>query len=154
LGYREGAGHKLVSEDVARTLEAEWRAEVRAASAEALVKEGNLTRILIWTQRDASTDEPALEVPNDPAVTLALLRSARSETKSQTAGTRAVRRSPRLAWEPLAEIFGGEATLLARIETLKQSELELDQDFIELIDKYVGGWRPNDLHGNDEDDEA
>jgi len=153
LGYREGAGHKLVSEDAARALAAEWRAEVRAASAEALVNEDNLARILIWAQRDASEEEPTLEVPDDPAVTLALLKSARSETKSQTEGSRAVRRSGRLAWEPLADLLGDEATLLARIEALKQSELEIDEDFAALIDKYVGGWRPRDFHGDDDDDE-
>jgi KAP-like P-loop domain-containing protein len=152
LGYREGAGHKLVSEASAKALEAEWRAEVRAASSEALVKEDNLTRILIWARRDATAEEPELEVPDDPAVTLAVLRSARSETKSQTTGTRAVRRSPRLAWEPLAELFGEEAILLTRIEALKRSEIELDRDLVGLIDKYVGGWRPNDLHGDDGDE--
>ena len=33
IGYREGAGHKLATEDAARRFEANWRAEVRAASA-------------------------------------------------------------------------------------------------------------------------
>ncbi len=152
VGYREGAGHKLVSEEAARTLEAEWRGEVRAALAEDLVKEDNLARILIWARQDAAPDEPGLEIPTDPAVTFALLQSARSETKSQTMGTRAVRRSPRLAWAPLVELYGDEATLLARIEKLKASDIEMDGDFSALVNKYVEGWRPNDLGGNDEDD--
>ncbi len=42
VGYREGAGHKLVSEGAAKALEKEWRFRVRAASAETLAGEKEL----------------------------------------------------------------------------------------------------------------
>lgn len=149
VGYREGAGHKLVSEEVAKRLEKEWRAEVRSASADELVRENDLARILIWTRDDAGEDEPSVEIPADPRVMLALLQSAKSESKRQTLGSRAVRRSPRLAWEALVDLFGGEDTLVARIDELKASDIPMDEDLAELVDKYLGGWRPDDVRDDD-----
>lgn len=145
VGYREGAGHKLVSEGAAKALEKEWRASVRAASLETLAREIELLRTLILTKRDTEADEPALAVPDSPAVTRALLKAARSEVRSQSMGSRAVRRKPRLAWDVLIELFGDEATLRQRIEALKASQPENMGDLLELADKYLSGWRPKDF---------
>lgn len=147
VGYREGAGHKLVSEGASKTLEKEWRAAVRAASADSLAGEDELLRTLLLTKRDADPDEPALVVPEPPRVTHTLLRSARSEVRSQTVGSRAVRRSPRLAWDALVEIYGGEAILRERIEALKASQPDQIGDLLDLAEKYLGGWRPREFGG-------
>ena len=145
VGYREGAGHKLVSEDSAKTLEKEWRAVVRAANADSLSSEKELLRTLILTKRDADPNEPALAIPESPSVTHALLRSARSEVRSQSMGSRAVRRSPRLAWDALLELYGDETILRQRIEALKASQPDQIGDLLELAEKYLGGWRPKDF---------
>lgn len=145
VGYLEGAGHKLVSEAAAKSLEKEWRARVRAASADTLAGEKELLRILFITKRDADPDEPVLAIPESPRVTQALLRSARSEVRSQSAGSRAVHRSPRLAWSPLVELFGDEVILRQRIEALKASPPDGIGDLLELAEKYLSGWRPNDF---------
>lgn len=144
VGYREGAGHELVSEDAATAFEAQWREEVRSSSAEELAKEHDLVRVLIFAMQDAGGEEPVLEVPLDPRVTRCLLAGAKSEARSQTMGTRAVRREQRLSWETLVKIYGEEATLEQRIEELQASDVELEDDLRELVDKYVGGWRPED----------
>lgn len=145
VGYREGAGHKLVTEAAAKALEKEWRTAVRAASAETLALETGLLKTLILTKRDAEPDEPALEIPPSIQVTLALLKAARSEVQSQSMGSRAVRRKPRLAWDALVELYGDEATLRQRIETLMASSPDNIGDLLELADKYLGGWRPKDF---------
>lgn len=145
VGYREGAGHKLVSEAAAKALEREWRTAVRASNPEVLAREAELLRTLILAKRDAGPDEPALAVPDSPAVTHALLRSARSEVRSQSMGSRAVRRKPRLAWDALIELYGDEITLRQRIEALKASRPENIGDLPELVDKYLAGWRPKDF---------
>ncbi len=142
VGYREGAGHKLVSENVASELEAAWRAEVRAASLADLIEEQELLRILLFTQRDQRESEPPLEIPADSEMTLALLRSARTEVRSQTMGSRSVSRSPRLAWDSLVNLYGGEDVLQQRVEALKADEPEDERELLELFDKYLGGWRP------------
>lgn len=145
IGYREGAGHKLVSEDVAKSFEREWRDSVRAADTETLGKETELLRTVLLTKKDAEADEPELVVPDSPAVTQALLKAARGEVRSQSMDSRAVRRKPRLAWDALIEVFGDEATLRHRIEELRASELSNMGDLLELADKYLSGWRPKDF---------
>jgi len=65
-------------------------------------------------------------------------------------GSRAVRRSPRLAWDALITLFGSEETLRDRIEALRASDVQLADDLAELIDKYRSGWRPKDFGPDDE----
>jgi hypothetical protein len=145
VGHREGAGGKLVTEAAAKAQEKEWRDAVRAATAETLALETELLRALILTKRDAEPDEPALEIPLSTEVTHALLKAARSEVRSQSMGSRAVRRKPRLAWEELVELYGNEATLRQRIDALRASSPANIGDLLELADKYLGGWRPKDF---------
>ncbi|MFY9270344.1 MAG: P-loop NTPase fold protein, partial [Candidatus Manganitrophaceae bacterium] len=145
IGFREGAGHKLVSESAAATFEKEWRAEVRCASADILAEERELLRTLLSVKRDADPDEPLIEIADSPHMTLALLQSARSEVRRQSAGSRAVRRFPRLAWDALVSLFGDEGILRERIEKLKASQPEGVGDLLQLADKYLEGWRPEDF---------
>ncbi|WP_223162227.1 KAP family P-loop NTPase fold protein [Nitratifractor salsuginis] len=145
VGYRDGAGHKLVSEVVVRELEDSWRAEVRATTADRLAKEKELLRILLLTKREAGPAEPALDIPDSPSVTLALLRSARSDVRSLALGSRAVRQSPRLAWDALIELYGSEDILRERINKLKATQSEDVNGVLELADKYLGGWRSSEF---------
>ena len=145
VGYREGAGHKLVSESVAKEFEKEWRDEVRSASTETLIREKELLRILLLVKRDVGPEEPPLNIADSPSMTLALLRSARSEVRSQSIGSRVVRRSVRLAWDALVELYGSEDVLRERIEKLKATRPEGADELLSLVDKYLTGWRPNDF---------
>jgi hypothetical protein len=141
VGHRENAGHKLVSETAAADLEARWREDVRGAGAY-LNSEWDLLRVLYLAMTETREDEETLRIPDSPHVTLTILRSARSDVKSQSAGSRAVRRSPRLAWDVLLEVFGDEAELKRRIDALRDSGLDDSSDLVELADKYLSGWRP------------
>jgi hypothetical protein len=152
VGYQEGTGQKLVSEAAAKRLEANWRADVRMAAPTTLAREYDLLRVLYWASQNLEADESAPQVPDDPEVTLTVLQSAKTETRSQGMGTRAVCRTPVFAWDSLVNLYGDEPTLIERIEELKASGIEIKQDLAELIDKYLGGWRPNDW-GDPEDDD-
>ena len=77
-------------------------------------------------------------------LTLALLKGAQQEVKTQTLGDRAVRRSPRLAWDVLVKLYGDEATLKQRIGELKATAPQGVAELIALADKYASGWRPSD----------
>lgn len=145
VGHREHAGHRLVSTDAAAELERAWRAEVRAASSDALVKEWDLLRILLITKTESDPSEGTLHVENSPRTTLAILRAALGDARSQAVGSRAVRRSPRLRWKVLTDIYGDEATLRARIEGLKAASCEGSDDLLALADKYLDGWQPGDF---------
>lgn len=145
VGYREDAGHKLVSEEAAQDLERAWRDQVRTANVERLVVDGNVLRVLFRARRDSGEDEPVLEVSGDPRLTLAVLESSYSEALRQGMDSRAVRRLPRLAWEVLVEVYGSEELLCARIAELRDSGLASGRSILALSEKYAGGWRPKDF---------
>ena len=147
VGYREGIGHKLVSESAAAAFEKEWREEVRLRAIDHLdlAREYDLLRVFLLTKREGELSESPFNISDEPPLTLALLRAARSDSMSQSMGSRAVRRSSRLAWDALIELFGAEVALQERIERLKATESEDIEDLIELAGKYLGGWRPNNF---------
>ena len=140
VGYRENAGHKLISESSARDFEKDWRAEVRAASASELAEEADLLRVLAVAKSDAASEESALEIPNLPILTLAILKAAKTEVKSFAFGSRAVHHSPRLHWTVLTDLFGNEEELKHRINELKATAPKGEDELLALVDKYVGGW--------------
>lgn len=150
IGYRENAGLELVSKEAAAEFEKLWRDEVRSVSVDDLAKEYDLLRVLYFAKRESEPSEASLNIDGSPKLTLALLQSARSEELSQTIGSRAVRRSPRLAWETLVDLYGNEATLRQRIESLKETHPEGADELLELASKYSCGWRPDDSHKRDE----
>lgn len=154
IGYHEGAGHKLVSQEAATQIEGEWRQEVRDAAPADLAREHDLVRVIYWANQGTAEAEDAILIPDDPHVTLVALMSARTETRSQQLEQRAITKTSVFAWDSLVDVFGGESILLARIQALKESEIQIEDDLGELIDKYLGGWRPRDFgSGEDEDDD-
>ena len=74
-----------------------------------------------------------------------MLKAARSEVRSQSWGSRAVRRKPRLLWDALVELYGDEPTLRSRIEALKASGPNDMGDVLDLAEKYLAGWRPKEF---------
>jgi hypothetical protein len=145
VGYREGAGHKLIPEQSATALEKAWRDEVRGATAERLATESHPFLILLTAKRDSSTEEPKILIPDVPILTLAIIRSAKSEAVSQPMGSRAVRRRPRLPWDALTVLYGDEETLRERIRNLRAAGVGGAEDVLALAEKYAGGWRPSDF---------
>jgi hypothetical protein len=56
-------------------------------------------------------------------------------------GSRAERRSARLAWDQLVQIYGTEEILRERIKELRGSALANDESLLDLVDKCARGWR-------------
>jgi hypothetical protein len=79
-------------------------------------------------------------------MTLALLQSAHGEVQSHAADSRAVHRRARLAWEALSELYGNEAILRDRIEKLKAAHIVGSDELLQLADRYLTGWRPNNFN--------
>ena len=144
VGHQAKVGQKLVSESAACGFEEAWRGEVRSATDDFLAAEDDLLWVLFVAKRDSGSDEPPLDVPDAPSVTRALLRSARSEALSQELGSRAVRRSPRLQWDMLVDLYGGEDILRERIEKLKIMQSKSTDDILELADRYLQGDVPSE----------
>lgn len=144
VGHQEGIGHKLVPEVIAKDFERTWRSEFRGLSVDALASEVELLRSFLVANREVESDEPAAVVPADVRITRALLLSARSESRSQVMGSRAVTKSARLAWEVLVDIYGTEGVLRQRLDELRAASFENCSELIQLADRYLGGWRPKD----------
>ncbi len=143
VGYREGAGHKLVSEEAATRLEASWRDEVRAADIELILADPEPLGVFLDALRGAaSANEPAIPVPTDPRLTIRVLTNARGEILSQSTGSRSVRRSPQLSWDALVAVYGGEEVLRLRLDEAERSGLSVDPDLWALAQQYLSGWRP------------
>jgi hypothetical protein len=145
IGYQQNVGQKLVSEAAAKNFEKGWRDQVLAASADVLAAERGLLWMLLRARRQADHAEPSVEAPDSPSVTFALLQSARTEVLGQAIGSRAVSRSARLAWKELIELYGDEGVLRERIEKLKTASFEGEAELLQLADKYISGWRPQDF---------
>lgn len=144
VGHRENAGHKLVAEVDAPALEREWRQRLRSASRDQLASETDLLRIVTIASRELEDGEEGLDLPDDPGVTGALVRGAHSEVKSQSMGSRAVRRESRLHWDSLVAAIGSEQELARRVAAASAAG-QVPDNLKELIDRYLGGWRPEDF---------
>ena len=145
VGYRENAGHKLVSESAAAEFERGWRAEVRAASSADLMRESELLRVLIAAKKDAEPDELLFEIPESPELALAIFKAAQGEIRSQGMGSRAIQRTPKLEWDVLVLLFNSEEEIKRRFEQLKVAKIDGEDELLELLERYLGGWRPKDI---------
>lgn len=142
VGYTEGQGHELISEEASKQLELEWAHEVKAATDEDLLKEPDLLWILLRAKRYLSASDEQIGISDTAELTLVVLKSSQSEAMSQSIDSRAVRKETRLAWDALIELYGAEETLKNRIEQAKNSSSADVKEIIELADKYKNGWRP------------
>ncbi len=60
-------------------------------------------------------------------------------------GTRAVGRTYRLAWDLLEELLEGESNIRLVVQTLQADQNASSElrNVLDLVDEYLGGWRPN-----------
>lgn len=138
VGYREGVGHKLVSEAFAGQIQNEFLERVKKVPPAEPAREWDAWRIYdaIRTQ----TGKTPLKPSDDPVLLRAVLRSLKSAARSQSMGSRQVKMEERLAWELLVELFGSEVAVKAVISNVRET-LGDDKD-LQLVDKYLSGWRP------------
>jgi hypothetical protein len=130
---------------VAANFERAWRDDVRNAAVAQLASERELVRVLLVAKRESEPGEAPVVLEDSPELTLAVLRSAKGDVRSQAVDSRAVRKSARLAWDVLVELFGSENTLRERVAELRQSDPTDAGELLELFDRYAGGWRPDEL---------
>jgi len=150
VGHRENAGHKLVSEGQALSLEQQLQERVINAPPSDLARECHIMRILLHVLQPAEgATEPVLPALSDPAVAAALFRDGLATGASQTIGSPLTRYSFDLHWDILVRLFGGEAALseaaIAVESSLREVEEEPDEELtraLELTQQYLGGWRP------------
>lgn len=145
VGHWENAGHALVSEDFATGLTESLIDEVRVCATANLSNEVQLLQLVYLPKRIGREPLP-LNDRRESAFTLALLRGARSETLGQSMGSRAVRRTPTLAWDFLVELYGTESDLITAIKQIDLFDLSEDhRELLALATRYGEGYRPDDF---------
>ena len=139
VGYREGAGHKLVSEDVAKHLMEELVDRVEGQHSPVPNEEWDLARVY-WTVVEARGDGYLpIELTNADEIR-ALFASARTVARSQS-GDSPVKEEPHLWWDALAQIVGGEVQLTKAVEILRDADGKTE--LVLLSEAYLAGWRPS-----------
>jgi hypothetical protein len=139
IGYREGAGHKLISEELAETLNEEFVARVDGKHSTVPREEWDLARVY-WTVAELIGEEYQPVEFTNPDEIRALLASARSVSRSQTGESRVVEEA-HLWWDALTKIVGDEEALAQAIKILRGADGYTP--LVELAEKYLAGWRPS-----------
>lgn len=138
VGYREGTGHKLISEEVANRLEEDFVARVDGKHSQVPTEEWDLARVY-WIVVQARGEKYRPIEFTDPDEIRALLTSARSVSRTQSGNAQIVEEA-HLWWDPLTEIVGGESALARLVNILRESDGRTP--LVELAEKYLAGWRP------------
>ncbi|MBO1740806.1 P-loop NTPase fold protein [Leifsonia sp. TF02-11] len=138
MGYREGTGHKLVSEGFAALMYTEFVARLRRTPPAEPSREWDAWRL--YDTLKTETGETPLTPSDDPVLLRAVLHSLKSTARSQSMDSRQVRSEDRLAWELLIRVFGSEAALEEAVGKVRKALG--DDETLQLADKYLAGWRP------------
>ncbi|MEU3114310.1 P-loop NTPase fold protein [Micromonospora chalcea] len=146
VGYVEGAGHKLIAQEVADEIEADFAAAVRSGLPADVSGEWDLLTTLYWAYRRWGAGPSTLDPNLSPDVHAQVLLTAESERRSTSGSGRVVRRKTRLRWDTLVELYGGEDSLRQAVESARISMQEGSRlaTVVNLADKYLEGWRPAD----------
>lgn len=143
VGHWENVGGRQVSEEFANKM-SRWLVEqVRASLPEDLSTEVQLLQLVYLPQR-IGVEALHINSRYGSDFTLSLLRGARSESISQSSGSRAMRRTPTLPWDILIKLYGSEAELVSAIRLLVASSQD-DAELIALATKYSEGYRDRDF---------
>lgn len=138
VGYREGAGHKLVSEAFAEKIQTEFAERVKQTAPADPAREWDAWRI--YDAVKEVTGKAPLTSTTDPVLIRAVVHSLKSTGRSQSMGSRQVKTEEHLAWDLLVGLFGTEAMVKKAVAHVRK-ELG-DDETLQLADKYLAGWRP------------
>jgi hypothetical protein len=116
-----------------------------------LAKEWDLLHLLYWVQQKLPEGTSALPAKDNLGLNATVLIEAKAEVLSQTLGSSTVRRLPRLQWDALVDIYGGEDAVRVVVDALEASAPGNQRliESIALAKRYLSGWRPRDFGDDD-----
>ena len=145
VGHVPDAGRRLVSSSYAQQLQQQYEQDAAAMPIEQLVHEDNPLRVLIAPVYWGSGIAQTIEVTAPLAVHDAVFKSAVDENRHQSFERTHVHRTSVLAWRELCGVYSDESTIEQIYEKM-YDELEEDSaELLELIKKYLDGWRPEEI---------
>ena len=145
VGHVPDAGRRLVSSSYAQQLQQQYEQDAAAMPIEQLVHEDKPLRVLIapvyWGNRIAQTIDATAPL----SVHYAVFKSAVGENRRQSSESKHVHRTPVLAWGELCGVYSDESTIEQVYKRMCQDPEPDSAELLELIKKYLDGWRPEEI---------
>jgi energy-coupling factor transporter ATP-binding protein EcfA2 len=140
----QGDDKRLISEALESHLFASLAHQVEMATSAELAREDQLLPLLYLPKR-LGREPISLANKMETFFTVSMIRKACSESIGQSMGNRAVRRTLKLNWEALVELYGTEESLLSALASLDAAEVSADNArYVALALEYAQGNRPKD----------
>lgn len=147
LSPGEDGEKRLVSGALERHLFEGLADQVEMATSTELACEDQLIRLLCLPKR-LGREPISLSDRKETFFTVSMIRKACSESVGQSMGNRAIRRTLRLNWETLVELYGSEEALLSVLVSIDAAGVSADDSrFVRLAFEYALG---NRSQGDDE----
>lgn len=140
IGYREGRGHRLVSESEAQEFENILVDNINNSQLQTLIETYKLTYVLHFYVCLGNTLDNSLLESED--ILYSLLKSSIVESKKQKGNDPTVYIEEWLVWDWLIKIYGDEEKLHSLIDSISLNEKYKYDPVISLAIKYRNGWRP------------
>ena len=145
VGHLPDVGRRLVSSSYAQQLQEQYEQDAAAMPIEQLVHEDKPLRVLIAPVYWGSGIAQTIEVTAPLAVHYAVFKSAVGENRRQAFGSATVHRTPVLAWGELCGVYSDESTIAQVYKRMCDDPAPDSAELLELIKKYLDGWRPKNV---------
>lgn len=145
VGHLPDVGRRLVSSSHAQQLQEQYEQDVAATPIERLVHEDNPLRVLIAPVYWGSHIAQRIEATAPVSVHYAVFRSAVGENRRQSSESTHVHRTPVLAWGGLCDVYSDESTIVQVYNRMCDDPEPDSAELLELIKKYLDGWRPEEI---------
>ncbi|MGH1550791.1 hypothetical protein ACRAWB_17055 [Leifsonia poae] len=142
VGYRDGAGQKLVSQPFAQRLEERLIGDMLSTHSSNPANEWALLRCY-WLAAESLGESFTPVGFEQPDEIRSLFHSARSVARAQSMDSRVVRQEERLFWDGLVRVLGSEQAIHDANTILRGVDGE--SSLVGLVDLYLSGWRPKEF---------
>ena len=145
VGHVPDKGRRIVSPSYAQRLQQQYEQDVAVTQIEQLMHEDNLLNVLIAPVYWGSSIAQRIDVTAPLSVHYAVFRSSAGENRSQSSESTHIHRTPVLAWGKLCGVYSDESTIEQVYNKMCEAPESDSADLLELIKKYLDGWRPEEI---------
>lgn len=145
VGHVPDKGRRIVSPSYAQRLQQQYEQDVAVTQIEQLMHEDNLLNVLIAPVYWGSSIAQRIDVTAPLSVHYAVFRSSAGENRCQSSESMHIHRTPVLAWGKLCGVYSDESTIEQVYNKMCEAPESDSADLLELIKKYLDGWRPEEI---------
>ena len=145
VGHVPDKGRRIVSPSYAQRLQQQYEQDVAVTQIEQLMHEDNLLNVLIAPVYWGSSIAQRIDVTAPLSVHYAVFRSSAGENRCQSSESTHIHRTPVLAWGKLCGVYSDESTIAQVYKRMCDDPEPDSAELLELIKKYLDGWRPKDV---------